>query len=80
MKSLWRHFHDVWALHRNVYPFTEKDVMQAALCAVIFNASGYLHELLKQEEKVPPPAEDAVDFDACELFMSAPPPSHGWPE
>ncbi len=44
MKSLWRHFMDVWTAHRD--PEIAID-QEAALCAVIFNASGYLHELLK---------------------------------
>jgi hypothetical protein len=51
MKSLWRHFMDVWTRHH--YPSVKFPDMelQEALCAVIFNASGYLHELLKQERR-----------------------------
>ena len=49
MKSMWRHFVDVWAKHR--HPLSNKDVdHETALCAIIFNASGYLHEMLKQRE------------------------------
>jgi hypothetical protein len=45
MKSLWRHFMDLWMGHRQV-----KQVdMEDTLCAVLFNAQGYLHELLKQK-------------------------------
>lgn len=50
MKSLWRHLVDLWTLHRN--PPQEEIlndfIKQDALCAIIFNASGYLHELLKK--------------------------------
>jgi hypothetical protein len=44
MKSGWRHFMDVWQEHRGI---ETKDGLEAALCALIFNASGYLHEVLK---------------------------------
>lgn len=53
MKSMWRHFFGVWKLHRGL-PVTEvvkgetvvKD-LETELCALIFNASGMLHEVLK---------------------------------
>jgi hypothetical protein len=53
MKSLFRHFFSVWKLHRGL-PVTEvvrgetivKD-LETELCAVLFNASGMLHEVLK---------------------------------
>lgn len=62
MKSMWRHFLDVWMCHRGEHTFTkETGQMEEALCAVIFNASGYLHELLKQPQ-VFPPAEAATDI------------------
>lgn len=41
MKSLWRHFFAVWRGHRS------GDDIEEELCAVMFNAEGYLHELLK---------------------------------
>lgn len=42
MKSLLRHVIDVWQKHR----IGDADVeMDEALCAVIFNAMGYLHEI-----------------------------------
>ncbi len=47
MKSMWRHFMDLWTLHRRPNPFLEQ-TMEIALCGVLFNASGYLHELLKK--------------------------------
>jgi hypothetical protein len=52
MKSLWRHFIDLWSIHRGITVRDPKDghiiSMEEALCGNIFNASGYLHELLKQ--------------------------------
>ena len=42
MKSMWRHFFEVWALHRaGEYPVAQ---MTEALCALQFNVQGYLHE------------------------------------
>jgi len=48
LDSLGRHFISVWLLAQG---FTDEDnygpvTMKEALCALIFNASGYLHELL----------------------------------
>lgn len=48
MKGLWRHMHHAWTRHRG---YEVSDPKAAAnieddLCAVIFNASGYLHELM----------------------------------
>jgi hypothetical protein len=61
MKSAWRHFMDWWKLHRqneSVYttaaladnpavPDPDWDALEEALCAMMFNCQGYLHELLK---------------------------------
>ncbi len=47
MKSLWRHHWSVWNLHRSDAYVTA--LMVEALCGVMFNAMGYLHELLKQK-------------------------------
>jgi hypothetical protein len=46
MKSMFRHFMDVWSQHRDL---PGDDELQESLCAVIFNASGYLFELLREE-------------------------------
>lgn len=43
MKSGWRHFFTWWKNHR------QGKCDEDTLCAVIFNASGYLHELLKNK-------------------------------
>ena len=44
MKSLWRHFLEVWLIHRAEAPDDAK--MRRALCGVMFNAMGYLFEIL----------------------------------
>lgn len=49
MKSLWRHFFDVWAKHRG-HPGLTDETVEEELCAVLFNASGYLHEYLKAKD------------------------------
>lgn len=48
MKSMWRHFLDVWKHHRNLSQ-TAKEPLKLALCGLLFNVSGYLHETLKHE-------------------------------
>ena len=54
MKSLTRHHLTVWRLHRGASPaFVAKGMglesvdLEEELCAIIFNAQGYLHEILK---------------------------------
>lgn len=55
MKSLWRHLLQVWRLHRE-YEVHDWDTgapvtLEEALCGVIFNAHGMLHEQVKQLEQ-----------------------------
>ncbi len=55
MKGMWRHLLHLWQRHRG---WTVTDPGAAAnieedLCAIIFNAQGYLHELVKGS-RVPP--------------------------
>lgn len=54
MKSLWRHLIELWTIHRRISIGGRKEIRdfprEEALCAVIFNASGYLHELLGDTE------------------------------
>lgn len=53
MKSMWRHFFDVWKLHRGLPAHSPEDnhalTLEEALNAMLFNVQGYLHEVLKQE-------------------------------
>lgn len=46
MKSGWRHFFDWWKEHRGHRLSTE--YLEEAICGLLFNAMGYLHEILKQ--------------------------------
>lgn len=46
MKSMFRHFIDVWANHRGVEARAD---MEDSLNALLFNVQGYLHEYLKAE-------------------------------
>ena len=48
MKSAWRHFMDLWKEHRGL---KTKDGIEEALCALMFNVMGYLHEHLKKNKK-----------------------------
>lgn len=55
VKSLFRHFMDIWKINRGLGPiYDRKDghvvLADEALCAIIFNASGHLHELLKKKD------------------------------
>jgi len=55
MKSLWRHLMAAWTLHRG-FPVPNDEqgrpvTLKTALAAVVFNAQGYLHELIKAERK-----------------------------
>ncbi len=50
MKSMWRHFHDVWMLHRGhsvEHSYEDNPDLGEALAALFFNVQGYLHELEK---------------------------------
>jgi hypothetical protein len=48
IKSAWRHFLDIWFHHRG-FPMMARDTLREALCALLFNIMGYLHEVLKEE-------------------------------
>lgn len=49
MKSLFRHFMELWMIHRTQQGSSRaNDDAQMALCAVLFNVQGMLHELLKR--------------------------------
>lgn len=67
MKSAWRHFHD-WHLQHRGNP--GQDELQESICALLFNAMGYLHELLRSDTApvVPsspsgPPSAPSSDSD-----------------
>ncbi len=47
MKSMWRHLVELWTEHRADVGSVPAQV--EALCALLFNVQGYLHELTKPE-------------------------------
>jgi hypothetical protein len=51
IKSMFRHFMDARLLHKGQNPLSPEDGheidIEEALCAVLFNVQGYLHEVLK---------------------------------
>jgi hypothetical protein len=50
IKSAFRHFVDWWKFHRGC---KGRDTLVDALCALMFNTMGYLHELLKAQSEHP---------------------------
>lgn len=46
IKSAWRHFMDWWKAHRGLGGNIEE-----ALCGVLFNVMGYLHEFIKSQHR-----------------------------
>ena len=63
IKSMWRHFLDVWFIHRGYKRFdkqrNEEITMDEALCALLFNVLGYLFEILKNKSDNRPFVEKA---------------------
>ena len=53
MDSLLRHVFDLWKLHRGYKTLDRKTgepiTIKKALCAILFNTFGYLHEYIKKE-------------------------------
>ena len=49
IKSGHRHFMDWWLIHRG---YDGRDDIEEALCALMFNVQGYLHELLKKKLEI----------------------------
>ncbi len=50
MKSLWRHLKCVWTWHRGG---KGNEPLVSALCGIMFNAMGYLHEIEKPRDDTP---------------------------
>ena len=46
VKSAFRHFIDWWTQHRG---YAGHDELEESICALLFNAQGYLFELLKEK-------------------------------
>ena len=64
MKSGFRHFMEWWRLHRrDAFRSWQADSadMQEALCALMFNAMGYLHVVLTEDAKLRSKTKALVD-------------------
>ncbi len=72
MKSLWRHFMDMWSYHRDEKKI-KPELTEEAICAVIFNASGYLHELLKVRSSPQKPQPETIPEDHRNNMHIGPP-------
>lgn len=54
MKSKLRHIVHTWKIHRGHVAYDERGVkvdLKESLCGELFNTMGYLHELIKKENK-----------------------------
>lgn len=65
MKSEWRHFHEQWKLHRQ--DDMDTAAMIEAICGVLFNAFGYLHELTVPAIVAGPADAESRDSDGEEV-------------
>lgn len=60
MDSMARHFFDVWLHHRG-FPERATEPLEVALCGLMFNVQGYLHETLKAATLLQPGESDPRD-------------------
>jgi len=55
IKSTWRHFLDLWFMHRGYKRYDditkEELTFEGVLCAILFNVQGYLFEILKSKSE-----------------------------
>lgn len=68
MKGAWRHFMDWWRGHRSLDNLAQfynlsDDFLEEAICAVLFNAMGYLHELRKHRLGLAIRKNETVEFN-----------------
>lgn len=47
MKSLWRHFMDLWMEHRG---HESREGLDDAICGIMFNVMAYYHKVLEERE------------------------------
>lgn len=62
MKSAFRHLVDWWKQHRG---HVGQDVIEESICALIFNAMGYLHELIKERQAAHHKPECGTKYRGC---------------
>jgi hypothetical protein len=66
MKSMFRHFMDMWECHRGS-TLTTNEQLEESICAVMFNAMGYLFEHLRQIPAVEPCVIQAINHTGEEI-------------
>ena len=54
MKSLWRHFMDLWLIHRGRGDKAVSSDVEDVLCAILFNVMGYLFSVLDRQAPAQP--------------------------
>lgn len=62
MKSMWRHFHEVWQLHRDT---GTADI--SALSALLFNVMGYMFEELVETGEATRPDRESLPAQSAEV-------------
>lgn len=69
IKSLFRHFIDLWFLHRGIERYDRDDghalTVEEVCCAIRFNVNGYLFEDLKMDSVI---EEPAITFATASTF------------
>jgi hypothetical protein len=71
VKSAWRHFFDWWSEHRGI---RTREGIELALCGLLFNIMGYLHEYLKAKASVVATVPTIKPGSADALIQSLLPP------
>lgn len=77
MKGLWRHFLHAWLRHRGYMvndPLAGVDI-EEDLCAIIFNAQGYLHEMLVGKRFHAQARAAEADYTLSRLYQETRPPT-----
>lgn len=69
MKSGYRHFFDWWKFHRG---HSIKENIVWAICGLLFNAMGYLHELLKNDPELLEKALDQMNEERVAKKLDKP--------
>ncbi len=85
VKSLWRHHQDHWMLHRGFIPgsyrkdiesgVSSSSIQEGLLCAIIFNTSGLLHELIKKRRGI---QSTPVDVERDCFYPEEYPDAYRW--
>ena len=61
MKSMWRHFMDIWFFHRKM-AYMSREPIEEALCALLFNTMAFLFKILNDKQRLTK-GDDSVYYD-----------------